>query len=93
MPVLDRDVKHKAWSKAKLVVHDDDCADCSGCVHACPHDAIDMGWRAPVIDPASCTLCGICVRVCPVNCLEIESLRTGTRVQASQRLRIESLAR
>jgi len=60
------------------------CMGCSGCVAACPFDALTMthdklGYYRPEINEEACTECGLCVRMCPAIILPKKpSLETPT---------------
>jgi len=53
------------------------CTLCSGCVHACPTQALRIEeqaeWQALRIDPGLCTGCGACARICPEQVLTISA--------------------
>jgi Fe-S-cluster-containing hydrogenase component 2 len=49
-----------------------DCHDCSGCVAACPFDALEIREGIVHADMERCTLCTICDRVCPTGAITID---------------------
>lgn len=65
----------------------DECINCDVCEPECPNQAISMGERIYVIDPARCTECvghfnePQCVQVCPVECIPVNPEHVETREQ------------
>jgi ferredoxin len=54
----------------KVIVEQDICHHCGGCVAVCPPDAIWLeGGSVLHIDQATCTACERCVTMCPVHAL------------------------
>lgn len=63
----------------------DECINCDVCEPVCPNQAITMGPRIYVIDPARCTECvghfdePQCVSICPVDCIPVDESLPETR--------------
>lgn len=53
-----------------------ECINCDMCLPECPNQAISIGPKVYVIDPARCTECvGFydkpqCIEACPLDCIE-----------------------
>ncbi len=71
----------------------DECINCDVCEPECPNQAIAMGERVYVIDPARCTECAghfdepQCRQVCPVDCIPVHPLYVETREQLMDKYR------
>jgi len=50
-----------------VVIAQDICTGCGGCIDLCPAIAISMVDDKAFINSELCTGCAICVKVCPVN--------------------------
>ena len=58
-------------SEIKVLVDQDVCHHCGGCVAVCPPDAIFLDAMFLRIDQDTCTSCERCVKMCPVHALEM----------------------
>lgn len=56
-----------------VLVDDNKCISCGGCVAVCPTLALDMrGGVEIIVDNDKCIDCNLCVRFCPVAALELD---------------------
>ena len=54
-----------------LVIDDDRCLACAGCIALCPEAALFQDIAGLEVNQNLCTLCGICVGFCPVIALSV----------------------
>jgi len=54
-----------------LVIDDDKCLICAGCITLCPEAALFQDIAGLKVNGDLCTLCGICVAFCPVMALSV----------------------
>lgn len=52
------------------IIHQDQCAECGGCVGICPEDALRLRFGQLLLDQAACTECNLCVALCPVDAID-----------------------
>lgn len=55
----------------KVLIAQDVCHHCGGCVAVCPPDVIFLDAMHLTIDQDGCTACERCVKMCPVHALEM----------------------
>jgi ferredoxin len=48
------------------------CISCGWCIECCPHLAVRIENKHPVVDQHLCEVCGLCVAVCPMEALSIQ---------------------
>jgi ferredoxin len=58
-------------SAVKVLIAQDVCHHCGGCVAVCPPDVIFLDTMHLTIDQDGCTSCERCVKMCPVHALEM----------------------
>jgi|GEM_PF-624956 len=64
----------------KVLVDEQICHHCGGCVAVCPPDAIFLETSFLRIDQETCTSCERCVKMCPVHALSMPNKQiTGGR--------------
>lgn len=51
------------------LIHQEQCAQCGGCVGVCPVDALTLRFGELLLGP-SCTECNLCVALCPVDAID-----------------------
>jgi Pyruvate/2-oxoacid:ferredoxin oxidoreductase delta subunit len=54
-----------------LMIDDDRCIACAGCIALCPEAALFQDIDGLKVHQDLCTLCGICVGFCPVMALSV----------------------
>ena len=57
----------------QVLLNEDACTLCMGCVSVCPASALEAGGEEPALKfvEANCVQCGICTRACPESAIEI----------------------
>ncbi|MBL8146182.1 MAG: 4Fe-4S binding protein [Anaerolineae bacterium] len=70
-PVLAATEALAPVSAVKVLIAQDVCHHCGGCVAVCPPDVIFLDAMHLTIDQDGCTACERCVKMCPVHALEM----------------------
>ncbi|MEW6013926.1 MAG: 4Fe-4S binding protein [Candidatus Zixiibacteriota bacterium] len=55
-----------------LIIAQELCLDCGGCVPLCPVEGLFLSFEDLFCDQALCTLCGACPEFCPVRAITLE---------------------
>ena len=53
-----------------MIVVNDKCLKCGGCVAVCPHNALALKDKIECNE--KCVSCGICVKFCPVGAISLK---------------------
>ncbi len=59
----------------QVVINQEACTLCMGCVSVCPGNALEAGGETPALRfiESNCLQCGICTRACPESALELSA--------------------
>lgn len=52
------------------IIHQEACAECGGCVGACPENSLQLRFGQLLLDQATCTECNLCAALCPVDAID-----------------------
>lgn len=65
----------------KILIDQDICHHCGGCVAVCPPDVIFLDTMYLRINQDACTACERCVTMCPVHALEMATPKEARRAR------------
>lgn len=55
--------------KHKILVDNQKCLRCGGCISICSQDAITMCFEKAYVNQDKCIDCGICIKTCPIGAI------------------------